>query len=504
MPIKSRTDRPLFNLPRRSQFGISIALLLFCLVSACQSHLPSIDATPSSSPPKTTDVIDHVQCELAQIVNSPGGKSDNARLTSRMADDHALATLLDNLVAYNFVATAQISLEVTDAEGIAPSLSFMNALMTHVGTIGGQWNGTQDRSVTVNYSIDLARLRAPTGTDYRTLFCANNAHHSGIRGDLGLADIVADGLTALQESSSYNVYGSSGPSPVAVDKRLNQAGSITAPKGGSQPALNVNVDSLTGNILLAPQSAGTQTQGTVTLTGIATLTAGGKSSKYIVNWTGSIIPPDSVAGHTYYFSLSGSLIPASDQSLTSTTTGLWGFSPTINATGTINDSLQVASLTLSGVLVPAAGSTYANDKNAPAISVTLDRANPPHATPSSPASSVKGGSSTGGSGGTSFGSVVDFMLVYGANGSESYAFKNVKGISGTSPLLNAMRTNTDSLAITFVATCQKSDRITLINPDSYWNSIGLCDQFGFAQDQARSIGYQNNSLMFLRNFLVRP
>jgi hypothetical protein len=494
---------------------LPITAVALPLLVACQTHLPALDSVDSTPPkrPRTSDVIDHVQCELAKIVNQP---TANAQMAKRLTADQNLKTLVGYMVQYNFVATIQITLEVTDMEGLTPSLSFMNAATTHAVGLGGQWNGTQDRSVTINYSIDLAHLRDPKApwdpsqpkdSGYWSTFCKSTPT-GGIDGDLGLADIVADGLTGLDASSTYNVYGSAGPTPAAVAKLIDQGGEIAADSTKSLPKLDISIKSLQGSILLAPQSASAQTQGTVTLSGVATLKEGDKEGKYIVNWSGSVVPPDALsADGKLYFSLSGGLLPESDTPLAQESTKLWGFSPTLNLTGSIDTGLLVTNLHFAGVLVPAAGSTYAKSTDAPPIKVTLEpTAAAPGAGGPPAAGAVKGGSPPGGAsaGGTSFGSLVDFVLVYGLNGSPSYTFQNVKGLTGMGmPFVNVMRTHTDSVAITFVATCQKSDHINQFNADSYWHSIGPCDEFGVAQDQAKSFGYQNNSLMFLRNLFVR-
>jgi hypothetical protein len=477
----------------------SSVLLVCALLAGCQGHLPTLDSYPKSSrTPKVTDVVNHIQCELAQIVNGPYGS--DSELGRRIQNNDDIEKLLPNLVKYNFVATAQITLEVTDAEGLTPSLSFMNAAATHVVGVGGQWNGTQDRTVTLNYAIDLKQLNGK-----RDEFCAGSSSESdksGLQGNLGLPDIVADGLLSLDRSAKANVYPSTGPAPASVARAINQIGTVVLPPlvaGGAET--QIAVQSLKGTMLFAPQSAGVQTQGTVTLSGLATLNDG---HQYVVNWTGSIIPPNSVTGGgNVYFTLTGSLVPDPNGNLTQIEKR-WGFGPTVTLTGMVNSSFQAASLVLSGVIAPVAGSDYAK-AGLPPVRIELPTSNPPHggAAAGGPAAKGGGSSASGGSGGTSFGSLIDFVLVYGLNGSPSFTFKNVKGVSGGSnPFVNWTRTKTDSLAITFVAACQ--DSAMNVTSKSYWDSIGVCDELAAARQEGASVGYQNNSLMILRNFLVRP
>src|ERR1700733_4010088 len=190
---------------------------------ACQSHLPALDDYPTKEAlakpvplgqrplktPKVTDAVGHIQCELAKILNttalSAAEEDTSSEFLFRLQSNPDIGSLVHDLIDYNFVATVQLSLEVTDAEGLTPSLTFMNAVMgLHTGTVGAQWTGTQDRTVTLNYAIDLSRL-APYKDELCDKISAEQTQ-SGIQGDLGLADIVADGLLSLDKSAPANVY----------------------------------------------------------------------------------------------------------------------------------------------------------------------------------------------------------------------------------------------------------------------------------------------------------
>jgi hypothetical protein len=109
---------------------------------------------------------------------------------------------------------------------------------------------------------------------------------------------------------------------------------------------------------------------------------------------------------------------------------------------------------------------------------------------------------TGSAGTSSFGSIVDFTLVFGLNGGPSWTFSKVKGpAQGSSPLATATRTNLDSLSITFVPACQdyvQSPRVVR----TFWDSIGSCNEVGSAA--AADAAYQQNRTMFLTNELQRP
>ena len=516
-----------------------IGVIVICALTGCQGHLPPLETAPKQSGPKTADIINHIACEVSTVVNYQSSDAEtplNKRIKTRIADTPDLATWLKELVDYHFVATAQISVEVTDNEGFTPSLGVLNKGGSLTIGLGGQLTGTQDRSLTLNYAMDLNNLSglgdqycSPVRNKPETV--SQGLGLSGaIGGDLGLADIIADGLIALHTSEAINIYGSSGPVPALTAKTIDGDGTIVLPAvhsaaANGKPAIDISrkdihIEKLTANAQFAPQAPGTSSAGTVTLAGVASLVANGKTSDYFVNWSGSILPQggDQPAGAVVYFSLAGNLTPlAPTDELATSTLKTWGYSPTVTLTGSINSSYNPATLRLSGVLGAAANSDYEKST----ITLTLaahpkkvvgkvpDTEPAPGGAGGAGGAPVKGGAGAGSAaGGTSFGSLVDFVLVYGLNGGPNWTFKRFKGpATGSSPLLTGSRTKTDSLAITFVATCQNFDNFADIPTKftTYWDTIGACNDTTWNPQQlGASIGYQNNSLMILRNFLVKP
>jgi hypothetical protein len=501
------------------------------VLTACQSHLPALDdypkkvavQNPKTDPvpkpydvPKVTDVVAHIQCELAKIANTKSGDipgdGKSTEFLRRIKNNPDLSDDLTNkLTEFNFVATVQLSLEVTDMEGLSPSLTFQNATMgLHTGTLGGQWNGTQDRTITLNYAVDFSRFKTWDATLCQGM--SSEGGQSGIQGDLGLADIVADGLLSLNKSAGANVYSSTGPTPPTVAHDFAKSGKVQMPDLPTAPpsanpqkaAYSLNFDLLRGTILFAPQSAGVLTQGTVNFSGIAKI----DGQQFMASWTGAILPTNSSPDPNapIYFTLSGPLVPDPSNPQLTQIENRWGFNPTITLTGTMDSTYTVAPIKLAGVITPAAGSQYARTGTDP-IRVTLDQPGADFGGPSPPNPAAKGGpssSAASGGGGTSFGSLVDFTLVYGLNGSPAFTWQHVKAITGASgPFATLMRTKTDSMAITFVPAC-RSKMPTTATFNSFWDSLAVCDQLTSARELGEAIGYQNNSLMILRNFLVRP
>lgn len=508
---------------RHARVCSSATLTLFvAALVGCQGHLPSLETAPPHASPKTQDVVNHIACEIGVAKNYPlpaVNASLGKRIATRVADDPRLKDWLGELSLYHFVATAQISLEVTDTEGLTPSLQYLNNAGSLTLGLGGQLSGTQDRSLTLNYAIDLSDL----SPDETRKYCASFAGSSGkaIAGDLGLADVIADGLIALHATETSNVYGSSGPVPPVLPRYIAAHGEIDLPKldnTSATPAVHrppeaITIELLQGTLQFAPQAPGSSTPGAASLSGIVSLKdANGVKSQYLATWTGGVLPQIGSGAQPVYFSLSGNLTPlpdaAGNPALSDATTKDWGYSPNVTLTGSIDSEYRLSQLHLAGTLTAASNSLY--EKAAP-ITIQIQ---PPAAVGgrfAAPATStaVKGGSaSSGGAGGTSFGSLVDFTLIHGLNGGPNWSFTRFKGpaAGGSTPLLAAMRTKTDSLAITFVATCQNFDSFSKLPPriGNYWQSIGACNPDNRdAQQNGAAVGYQNNSLMILRNFLVK-
>lgn len=488
----------------------------------CQGHLPSLDTAPPHAAPKAQDIVNHIACEIGVAMNYaalPGvDVSLKKRIEARVASDPRLPGWLGDLSQYHFVATAQISLEVTDTEGLTPSLQYLNNAGSLTIGLGGQLTGTQDRSLTLNYAIDLADLNPADTQSYCAPFTGGSV--KAIAGDLGLADIIADGLITLHATESSNVYGSSGPVPPVLPRPIHTDGEVDLPRldvTTVTPAIHrapepLTIKVLQGTLQFAPQAPGSSTAGAVSLAGVVTLrNSSGAESEYLINWTGTILPQAANSNQPVFFSLSGNLTPlpvsTGKPQLSGATTADWGYSPTVTLTGSIDSDYVLSNLHLSGTLTAAANSLY---EKASTITVQINTpsAGGPFAKAAT-STAVKGGAASGGAaGGTSFGSLVDFTLVYGLNGGPNWSFARFKGpaAGGSTPLVAATRTKTDSLAITFVATCQHVDAFSKLPPriGNYWQSIGPCNPDNLdAQQNGAAVGYQNNSLMILRNFLVK-
>ena len=155
------------------------------VVQAC-SVLPSFDMTPGA--PKTPaptldDVVRHVECEIWQ-----------AQQTS---DD--LKTKLD---AYGYVASVDLTLAVQNNQGVSARLGFVTPLKETLSGaqsftlfVGPELTGQQHRDVNLTFSLDLESVDDTRAKETCTSGQRDAQTGSpGVRGDLGLADIMVAGL----------------------------------------------------------------------------------------------------------------------------------------------------------------------------------------------------------------------------------------------------------------------------------------------------------------------
>src|ERR1700684_3332285 len=103
--------------------------------------VPSFDnlnGRPITASPKVADLVTHIQCEILRIER----QDEFSKLSSQQ-----------------YAAFAQLTVDVTNLEGTAPSLNFIHpylAAMTNLTySIGGQVTGTQHRNMTQAFSVNL-------------------------------------------------------------------------------------------------------------------------------------------------------------------------------------------------------------------------------------------------------------------------------------------------------------------------------------------------------------
>jgi hypothetical protein len=165
------------------------------------STLPSFDHPigRSNVAPTVADVVNHIQCELGTAL------------------DH-----VPNLKKNRYVVFANLTLEVTDNQGLTPSLNFINPYAlagTNVTySVNGQVTGQQHRLITQAFTLDLAG-----GYDKakEAAACGDQESPVGLKGELGIEEIVKSGLQYDADSFAFKIpSGSAGqyllPSPSSL------------------------------------------------------------------------------------------------------------------------------------------------------------------------------------------------------------------------------------------------------------------------------------------------
>jgi hypothetical protein len=153
-------------------------------VQGC-SALPFFDMTPGSPntpAPTVDDIVQHLECEIWQA------KEASPELKSKLA-------------AYGYVASADLTLAVQNNQGVNLSLGFVKTPLHEVASdsftlfVGPQLSGQQHRDINLTFSLDLEAADEERAKE----MCTGAAREAqtgkpGLRGDLGLADIMVAGL----------------------------------------------------------------------------------------------------------------------------------------------------------------------------------------------------------------------------------------------------------------------------------------------------------------------
>lgn len=199
------------------------------------------DESPWSGP--TVQVlVNHINCELVRAYRAHDAlRRANPQL--QRTDD-----LWTYLATYNFVASVDLNLLVQHQENFNPSASFITPLNGDGGliepvvkiakpgqpvtsttfnntlSIGAQLNGTQSRSMELQYLIDMSKLVQAAMSDTSNpqnadpnaqylKFCGDDPRGalSGLQGDLRLDATVSDGLNTINTTGPFNIYSTGGP-----------------------------------------------------------------------------------------------------------------------------------------------------------------------------------------------------------------------------------------------------------------------------------------------------
>lgn len=233
-------------------FSIATWFAVVLTVTACGvSGKPEfqIFGGEEAARPTINNLIDHIACEIARSMYDHLGPPSE-RIPTRSPHGTPEDVLWDRLLEDNFVASITLNLQVTNNEGLNPSLTFPTPF-TPIATPGltpttpiaftgnftlavnGQLNGSQYRTFTVGYLIDLVKLYFDFAPKYLVrqgeLIPTCQVASVLLGGDLGLDEILSNGLHSLDRASWYNVYAA---------PNVLQASSATYRRSAERPLAN--------------------------------------------------------------------------------------------------------------------------------------------------------------------------------------------------------------------------------------------------------------------------
>src|SRR6185437_14232662 len=294
--------------------GVATSLAL----CGCQTP-PSFDKVPGvdSTAPRVSTIVKHLQCELYHIV-----KGDDPVLVAREQSDPALGDLVKRLSDNHFVVSTSLQLQVTDQQGINPTLSFMapHPILRTLG-LGGMFDFQQDRTYSQSVPIDLFELQQ------NGAFSGCDDSEIGIQGNLGLAEIVIDGLHSIDDSKRFDIYGSAGsqiPSTLKETLVGSVTPSLTSAAKGDRTAEPATFDVVFSPNPIPAKRQTDHTTGTeistplpVTLTGMLSPTSNAWSALVMIN--GNAVTVGS--RHLFAGTGSASFIGSAEAPLTVTLSG---------------------------------------------------------------------------------------------------------------------------------------------------------------------------------------
>jgi hypothetical protein len=164
--------------------GIPAAVLAAAFLAGCAGppRFARVDEAPGmDGAPDMEAVVRHVQCELLDLLDEA---------------DKAPAGPLGRLRAGDYVAYASLTLDVVAKEGVTPSLAYITPFST-AGTqrsfgLGGELSGERHRNMTQTFTFLLKKPSSPPASPG----CPEL--QSRLRGDLGLRQVVLEGLKSSQ------------------------------------------------------------------------------------------------------------------------------------------------------------------------------------------------------------------------------------------------------------------------------------------------------------------
>jgi hypothetical protein len=207
-----RSRRPMRAIP-----GAAAATLVVALLTGCAGQLPRLaaEAGDEALAPRVSHIVQQVQCEVIETMAK-----------GRLA----------GLGVAKLAVGVDLTLDVTDRGSFNPTLGFIDPRADGVNNvtlgIGGQYSREQHRNVHVTFTVIAD---AASATEDRLGDCRAMRKGSGLRGDLGIEEILATGLPFIAGSPP-------GPENPYVLPAVGVGTSKGAPSDPDPPAFGTTVD----------------------------------------------------------------------------------------------------------------------------------------------------------------------------------------------------------------------------------------------------------------------
>ena len=167
------------------QLRIVSIVVLAAMLSGCQT-VPHFDRLSGAEPvaPRVSDIMEEVQCEILTALK------DSAAAKDAKPENQPLGSLLGG----EYVASVNLTLDVTNDEGVNPSLSYIEPLVTaganFTASLSAQGSEEQHRNISVTFTT-MFDSNTPLDALGK---CREKTSRGGLRGDLGIREILATGL----------------------------------------------------------------------------------------------------------------------------------------------------------------------------------------------------------------------------------------------------------------------------------------------------------------------
>ncbi len=154
--------------------------------------------------PKVSDVVNEVQCEVLTAVKAAHDSFEAQARAGTTQPDYTNA--LNILTTGDFVMSVDLTLEVTNDQGVNPSLSFIRPFansLSYSSVLGAQWSEEQHRLFDVAFTMVFSH-NTPFPAACSALL--SEADRRGLRGTLGIGEALVAGLPYTTNDDNHAAW----------------------------------------------------------------------------------------------------------------------------------------------------------------------------------------------------------------------------------------------------------------------------------------------------------